>query len=87
MRTFNEYFRNYAEKYQNQAIKFNKITRLSKISLYTWNDGVCKDLIMLKMLLNTSGRSPAHVRDKMNCGQNGIQSRSVSSAAFTSIFE
>ena len=86
MRNIDEYFNN-AEKYQDQPIKFNRITHFSKISLYTSNDGVCNDLIMLKMLLNTSGRSPAHVRDKMNCGQNGIQSRSVSSAAFSSIFE
>ena len=58
MRNIDEYFNN-AEKYQDQPIKFNKITHLSKISFYTSNDGVCKDLIMLKMLLNTSGRSPS----------------------------
>ena len=58
MRTINEYFCD-AEKYQDQVIKFNKIIRFSKISLYTSNNGVCKDLIMPKMLLDTLGRSPS----------------------------
>ena len=57
MRTFNEYFGN-IEKYQDQMIKFNKITRFRKISLYGPSDGVCNDLILPKRLLNTSGRIP-----------------------------